>query len=1408
MAHVSKRWIGLFGVTAVILGVFFFTLTAQTIYWTACPEQAALAHADDGDDLLLSIPPMLAAAVARSQLEITAPAEGDALTAGSQYWITWEGSSQSGIETIDIELSTEAGTIENERDYPFKVAEATSNDGVYVWEPVPFHDLQGPIQDCQIRITDSDNPDTVLAESDGCFSLQAGDDLTLDELEDYNVYQEGTTDSDSDGLYDHVELYLGTDPFHWDTDRDAVGDYYEVGLDYFDDGAPVPDEDADGKIAALDTHDIGIEGKHDGWEFENWDRDGDNIPNFLERYGFICDNASEDLFLPWDGDITKTYYKTDLLQPSTDQDQYSDYAEIAGDNMDPLVQSPADHPLIAAFPIFIVKLEDYTVTLNHDITDTNGYTHTEASNWNETITDTNSHTNEKHWEVGTEVKCGYSATGFSGEVSVSASYGESTSDTYSHSVAKSQGGEMSDAQSWSQATCTNPSEAAKIKIDLEVHNLGTCSARNIGFLLTLRVGGESIDTFDVELGEFYAMPPGDDPVALSYNDVSLTMNQLRALRTGAPISLDVSSISAIVRYQYKDGNGNWKWDDAGAWKDYFSTSEAVCARLFLDLGDGNTTEHLVYAGGSDWNEPVVTLRDALRWVVKGEDHAGEPMIEWPDGTLDDQSLDSWYFSLDDGTYEGISNYLQGPDFNLFDTVINPGSIIVAKAPPIYLTPEIQWAVLSPRDGTVTAYAEDYFFPPDMIKVWFEDKYGIRHEMIWNPYDLCYRCDCPANADGSDYFKDGTEKIIAQNKIYDPNETDPLKKFETEMPASEMDYVPSFDNICPTTNWCATPDRAMGVVVRESYAYVAADEEGLQVIDISDPSAPYIAATRDTGGYAYGITISGNYAYVADGSAGLQVINIENPRTPSVAVTCDTDGSARDVAVSGNYAYVADYDAGLQVINISDPENPVKPIGGNQGTCDIGSYTYAMDVAVSGNYAYVAAGSSGLIVIDIRTPNAPSVAGTCNTTGWAHGVTVNGNYAYVADGAAGLQVIDISDPENPEKPAGGLYDTLRSAGDVFIDEDNLYIIGSGFSVFEIDASDPANLSDIGASWPVEGTLDAVESVYVNNHTAYVAYSNGLILVDVADPLNPSFPSGAIVTEGFGLSVVVVGSYAYVSGAGESEGTEKGLNVVDVRDPQHPLLAGTCEWTGGGSAEGVAVSGDYAYVADGSEGFQVIDISDPENPVKPAGGNEGACDTTGSAKDVAVSGNYAYVADVAAGLQVIDISRANAPLIARTCDTDGYANGVTISGNYAYVAHSSGLQVIDISYPEAPSSVGTCNTTGYAKDVAVSGNYAYVADSSAGLQVIDINPHSNNYLTIVGSYVTTDLYASGAMVIGEYVYVADESSGRVHVLNVSQPTNPIIAESFETMTLNAYDVFVKENVIYVAGGEIDLNMLIFK
>ncbi len=176
----------------------------------------------------------------------------------------------------------------------------------------------------------------------------------------------------------------------------------------------------------------------------------------------------------------------------------------------------------------------------------------------------------------------------------------------------------------------------------------------------------------------------------------------------------------------------------------------------------------------------------------------------------------------------------------------------------------------------------------------------------------------------------------------------------------------------------------------------------------------------------------------------------------------------------------------------------------------------------------------------------------------------------------------------------------------------------------------------------------------------------------------------------------------------------------------------------SARGVAVSGTLTYVADGSSGLQVIDVSDPGSPVIL-----GSVDTPGFARGVAVSGPVAYVADTAFGLQVIDVSDPESPVILGSVDTPGQATEVAVSGNVAYVADgASGLSVIDVSDPGCPVILGSVDTPGSAHGVAVSGAVAYVADVESGLQVIDVSSCD---------LCPADLDGSGAVDIGDLLIV---------------------------------------------------------
>jgi hypothetical protein len=270
-----------------------------------------------------------------------------------------------------------------------------------------------------------------------------------------------------------------------------------------------------------------------------------------------------------------------------------------------------------------------------------------------------------------------------------------------------------------------------------------------------------------------------------------------------------------------------------------------------------------------------------------------------------------------------------------------------------------------------------------------------------------------------------------------------------------------------------------------------------------------------------------------------------------------------------------------------------------------------------------------------------------------------------------------------------------------------------------------------------------------------------------------------TFGSASGIYVSGDYAYVA-IGFS-----GLAAIDISDPTNP---GTSDWKDtGGFPSDVYVSGDYAYMAGGANGLIVMDISDPTNL-----GNPAYEDTNGLAHGVYVSGDYAYVADDTYGLTVIDITHPTNPGTPVYEDTTGIARGVYVSGDYAYVADHYGLAVIDISDPTNPGTPVYEGMTGSAYDVYVSGNYAYVANFD-GLVVIDISNPTNPGSPV---YEDTTGEAQSVYVSGNYAYMGDGNSG-LAVIDISDPTDPG-TPVYEATTGYGYGVYVSGDYAYVADG----------
>ncbi|MHB1038377.1 MAG: Ig-like domain-containing protein, partial [Pirellulales bacterium] len=190
--------------------------------------------------------------------------------------------------------------------------------------------------------------------------------------------------------------------------------------------------------------------------------------------------------------------------------------------------------------------------------------------------------------------------------------------------------------------------------------------------------------------------------------------------------------------------------------------------------------------------------------------------------------------------------------------------------------------------------------------------------------------------------DGTKTIVATNGSFDladgahaitARQTLPG---EAESPDSAALTV-TIDTVAPDPLFSRrlggydTFGYAREVVVSGSLAYLAAGDDGVVILDVSNPARPMRFGGDDTSGEACGVLVTGPLAYVADRQAGLQIIDVSNPAAPVRLGGFDTSGFALSVAVSDTLAYVADWDAGLQIIDVTKPAAPVR-LGGYDTRC--------------------------------------------------------------------------------------------------------------------------------------------------------------------------------------------------------------------------------------------------------------------------------------------------------------------------------------------------------------------------------------------------------------------------------------------------------------------------------------------
>ena len=297
---------------------------------------------------------------------------------------------------------------------------------------------------------------------------------------------------------------------------------------------------------------------------------------------------------------------------------------------------------------------------------------------------------------------------------------------------------------------------------------------------------------------------------------------------------------------------------------------------------------------------------------------------------------------------------------------------------------------------------------------------------------------------------------------------------------------------------------------------------------------------------------------------------------------------------------------------------------------------------------------------------------------------------------------------------------------------------------------------------------------------------LVGIAQADSLNVRF-IGSCATHDQAWDVAISGDYAYVADY------RAGLSVISIADPMHPDTVGRCDSLG--RAFGVTAREGYAYVADVDSGLWVISVADPTHPARV-----GRYDSPGRASGVAVVGAIVYVADGDSGLRVVSVADPANPMETGHCYTPSPAFAVAAAGEYAYVAtYDSGLRVISVVDPAHPIEVGYCSAGG--TDVSVNGDYAYVAAGQGGMPVVSIADPAHPVVVGHGQSV----FAAGVDVRGTLVYVA-ASGGGLRVFSVADPAHPVEVGHY-ALPATAVSVTAVLHYVYVADLEEGMQILQF-
>ena len=288
------------------------------------------------------------------------------------------------------------------------------------------------------------------------------------------------------------------------------------------------------------------------------------------------------------------------------------------------------------------------------------------------------------------------------------------------------------------------------------------------------------------------------------------------------------------------------------------------------------------------------------------------------------------------------------------------------------------------------------------------------------------------------------------------------------------------------------------------------------------------------------------------------------------------------------------------------------------------------VQLRGEYLFVAEGAGGFRVYDVANIANKGVSQRIITAPFAP----LGHNAHVPSSNATCMALPTNQPIAPERNKGDLMRTTNEEQAFHPIYHYAFVVDAieGLIVVNVDTfadGEPRNnFLKRATTWNEGGVLKGARHITLGGHYAYVATDAGLVIVNLDDPLKPQLAARLPLNDIRASALQF--RYLFVTNA-------EGLQVVDVTSPEQPTLVETGR-VPLGDARRVYVARTYAYVAAGKEGLVIVDVEQPHAPKLLT--RFTADGKLNDAQDVIVGSTnaslFAYVADGVNGLKVVQLT----------------------------------------------------------------------------------------------------------------------------------------------------------------------------